>query len=227
QAMIQRLENQLAAQPNQPDAQLTLRLLYLLTGREQQALAAIDGTDAELQELLQAVINMLAAIRPTGGHGLAANADRALAAVDRLRQLLQAEAALRVTHLVLCRRVESFGVYEPIEPLRFTAGKDHPVIVYCEVSNFQTQPTEDGRYKTLLAQRLSIYSADGKLIYQKKDEQIADLSRNRRQDFFLARILHLPESLQPGRYVLKAAVTDLLASKEAEARLEFVVEPPD
>jgi len=219
--IIQALRTQLAEQPNQPDKQFALRMLSLLDGQYDLARATIDGTNAELQEVLQALVDTLIAAQPDTEHGLAANADRTLQSIEKLRRLLAARAELRVPTVAFCRSVASFGVYDRIGSLHFRAGTEHVVILYCEIANYSSRTTDDGQFETLLTLGTQIYTADGQLAQAQPEQHVRDLCRNIRKDFFIAQPLRLPATLSPGPHVLKVAVTDMLAAKRAETRLTF------
>ncbi len=219
--IIQALRSQLAEQPNQPDKQFALRMLSLLDGQYDLARATIDGTNAELQEVLQALVDTLIAARPDTEHGLAANADRTLQSIEKLRRLLAARAELRVPTVAFCRSVASFGVYDRIGLLHFRAGTEHVVILYCEIANYSSRNTDDGQFETLLTLGTQIYTADGQLVQAQPEQHVRDLCRNVRKDFFIAQPLRLPAMLSPGPHVLKVAITDMLAAKRAETRLTF------
>jgi len=219
--IIQALRSQLAERPNQPDKQFALRMLSLLDGQYDLARATIDGTNAELQEVLQALVDTLIAAQPETEHGLAANADRTLQAIEKLRRLLAARADLRMPMVAFCRSVASFGVYDRIDPLHFRAGTEHVVILYCEIANYSSRNTDDGQFETLLTLGTQIYTADGQLIQAQPEQHVRDLCRNVRRDFFIAQPLRLPATLLPGPHVLKVAVTDMLAAKRVETRLTF------
>lgn len=219
--IIQALRSQLAEQPNQPDKQFALRMLSLLDGQYDLARATIDGTNAELQEVLQALVDTLIAAQPDTEHGLAANADGTLQAIEKLRRLLATQAELRVPMVAFCRSVASFGVYDRIGALHFRAGAEHVVILYCEIANYSSRNTDDGQFETLLTLGTQIYTVGGQLVQAQPEQHVRDLCRNVRKDFFIAQPLRLPATLSPGPHVLKVAVTDMLAAKRAETRLTF------
>ena len=76
-------------------------------------------------------------------------------------------------------------------------------------------------YTTLF--RSQIYAIDGALVYDQPPVPVADLSRNRRRDFFLRTLLTIPADLQPGQYRLKVAITDTQANKIAQAVKNFQI----
>ena len=62
----------------------------------------------------------------------------------------QADADLKLPVLALASRVDSYGVFQRLEP-KFPAGKKQTVIIYCEVANFVPKKTDDGWYETRCA----------------------------------------------------------------------------
>jgi hypothetical protein len=221
--VISTVREQVARQPNRADKQFVLRLLYILEGRDDLARAAFEGTDAEIQQAVGALVEAMIAARPGDATGPVADADRTLSAIDEFRQMLRSRAALRVPTVTFCKRVLSFGVYDRIEPLAFPAGREQPVILYCEVENFQSRATTDGQFETLLTFSSQIYSTGGKEVYSQPEQKVRDLCRKRRNDFFIRQQLYLPGDLAPDYYVTKVAITDLLAGKRAEGRVIFQV----
>ena len=121
-------------------------------------------------------------------------------------------------------RVKRFGVYEPMDPPRFIAGKkDNDAIIYCEVANFASQMTPDKMWETKLKQEAVLYSETGLAVWSDKSDTVTDLSRNRLHDFFIADKVRIPGNLPVGRYLLKMTVTDLHANRVAEATVPVQV----
>jgi len=65
----------------------------------------------------------------------------------------------------------------------------------------------------LLNMRQSLLTKDGKELWNTKEENIEDLSRQRRRDFFLTAMHIIPKTLDPGEYVYKVEIEDVLAGK--------------
>ena len=218
--IIEAVRKQLAGRPNDAEKQLMLRVLYLLEGRQDLARSVTEGTNAELQQALEVLVEAMIA---AGGSawGADGDAERALQAIDDFRRALSSRVALRIPTLTFCRRVVSFGVYDRIDPPVFEAGREHAVVLYCEVDNFRSRVTPDGQFETLLTFCTQIFSAAGEPVYAEPEQRVRDLCRKRRNDFFIRQQLRLPATLSPGRHVVKTAITDVLGGKRAEARLVF------
>jgi len=203
------------------DSQLQ-RLLSSDTSSD-PSLAALPPDE---KQLLATVIDSLAAFRMSLRSGTGLMATRVaplLALVDRIK----AQTPLALPTLALCRSVTQFGVYDSVDPPRFTAGKDTPTIVYCEVENFTSAEQPDGRFETKLRYEAVLYS-DGEhsaAVMGKKPTSIVDACRNRRRDFFLADRLTIPASLPVGKYILKVTVVDELANHVAERTVPIMIAP--
>ncbi len=118
-----------------------------------------------------------------------------------------------ITHAELCRAVEGYGVYEPLnegdEADRFLAGQGNRAILYVEVEDFVPQKLDDGRREVRLSQELILYKEhDGLAVWHDGPTEVVDVSRNHRRDFFLVDMVEFPARLGPGRYRLKVRVTD-------------------
>jgi len=68
-----------------------------------------------------------------------------------------------------------------------------------------------------------VLTPDGRSVWQHQEPDIVDTSRQRRNDFFLAQMVALPATLEPGEYVLKVSVQDELSGKSNQAIHRFSV----
>jgi len=222
---IAELEQRVTEDPNNLEEQFRLRLLYLVQGQDESALAPIDGTDADVQAVIRAHIQTLMIARSSAGRDPAEWANRQLDAIESLRDLVRAEADLAVKTVELCTAIEGFGRYEPFEPPHFPAGRKNLVLVYIEVENFRSEKTDSGLYRTLLSVRQSLLDRAGQEIWTARDDNIEDLARQRRSDFYLTiGPLAIPRTLSPGEYVLKVEVEDVLAGKINSGSVHFRME---
>jgi hypothetical protein len=211
-----RLEEQEALvlkDPNNVEEQFRLRMLYLANGQDDKALATTPGMNAEIQEIMQAQLRAFVAARSSAQRDPSAWANKQLAAVEELRGLVRARADLVVPRVVLCKAIDGFGRYTPFEPVEFKAGQPNKVLLYVEVDNFATEKTSSGQYRVLLSMRQSLLTKAGEELWSVKDENIEDLSRQRRRDFYLTAERVIPKTLNPGEYVFRAEIEDVLAGK--------------
>lgn len=127
---------------------------------------------------------------------------------------------LQIRNVALCTQVRGYGIYEPIEPRTFVAGRKNKMIVYLEVDNFQVKHNSDGEYEVKLTQQISLFNeANGSLpVWQHPEVKIVDRSRNRRRDFFVVQLINLPV-LNVGNYRFKIRVTDDYGSYISESTL--------
>jgi len=116
---------------------------------------------------------------------------------------------LAIETMELCRRVDSYGVYEPFATTRFLAGQKNRVLVYVELENFKHEPLDDGRYEVRLEQSVELYDATGETtVWRQGPVQLVDVSRNKRRDFFIVYPIDLPARLTAGGYRLKVRIAD-------------------
>ena len=66
-------------------------------------------------------------------------------------------------------------------------------------------------------------TASGQSLWRHDEPEIIDLSRQQREDFFLAQMITLPATLGPGEYVLKVTIQDALSGKSNQAILPFTL----
>ncbi|MEA2736096.1 MAG: hypothetical protein QOE14_2547 [Humisphaera sp.] len=187
---------------------------------------AVAGVSDEDRALLRGVIDSLTRFRMTLRSGNTLRQSK-VAPLLELSEKIRADIPLSLPTLALCRSVQQFGIYDPIEPSRFTVGKETPVVVYCEVDHFRSTAAPDGRWETKLSYEAVLYS-DGQSavpVISKKPAQIVDRCRNRRRDFFLADRMTIPANLPAGKYVLKVTVIDQLANLVAEKSLAVSIAP--
>jgi hypothetical protein len=214
-----------AKDPNNLPEQYRLRMMYLIDGQDDKATALAEGVDAENQQILQTQVRALLAARSSMGRDPATWATELLEPVEDLRSQVRAKADLMVPKVLLCTSVEAFGMYEPIEPAQFQAGQKNPVIVYIEVDNFKSESTPSGLHRTLLSVRPSLLNKTGEELWNTRYDNIEDLSRRQRRDFFLTVKEVLPASLPPGEYALKVEVEDVLAGKINSNTAKFKIAP--
>ena len=177
-------------------------------------------------KLLRSVIDSLASFRVALRSGNELRQTK-VAPLLELSDKIRSEIPLSLPTLALCRSAQQFGVYDPIDPPRFAAGKETPVVVYCEVDHFRSTPSDDGAFETKLTYEATLYSdtENAVAVINKKATPIVDRCRNRRRDFFLADRLTIPANLPVGKYVLKVTVIDQLANLVAEKSVPVLIGP--
>ena len=179
-----------------------------------QAIASLSAEDRELlSALMDSLTNFRGALRADNNMLFSKKIRPLIELSDRLR----GQAELTVPTVALCTWARGFGSYDPIDPARFVAGKEHRVVVYCEVENFQSQPNEKKQYETRLTQDLVLYTeSSGLEVWKEKKQSYVDQARSRRHDFFIGRVVTLPANLTIGTYLLKVTIEDTQAKHIAE-----------
>ncbi|GMU33470.1 MAG: hypothetical protein HS101_16480 [Planctomycetia bacterium] len=213
-AKIAEQERLVARDPNNLEEQFRLRMMYLVDGQDDKALAPTDGVNEDIQEIMRGQIQAMMSARSTSERDPATWANRQLDAIETLRQLVRQKADLRVPKVELCSAIDGFGRYEPISPPDFRVSARNLVLLYIEVDNFQSEKTPSGMYRTLLSVRQSLLSTTGEELWTQRDENIEDLARQQRSDFYLTiGPLAIPKTLGAGEYVMKVEVEDVIAGK--------------
>jgi len=216
------LEEQIQKRPPQPEDELKLQLLYLAAGREEEPAEAAGGIDPIQSELLSAIVRTISASRQAMLSPLAANTD-ALNAADELRRLLGQQSGVSIPRIALVTKVASYGDYDLISPLRFKAGSEIHAYVYTEVANFRSEPVDGDRLRTLLSERVEVFDAGGRVVWDRHEPDIEDRVRTPRRDFFIPFPIRLPASLAAGEYVLKVTIEDRIGGTTDQQRLSFSI----
>jgi len=199
----------------------TLRFLYFLGGQNEKCLEAISGLPVEEQELWRGLMWTLVNARDRApGMTRMGQAAETLAALDEVRTTLQKAAPMELGDMRFCERINGFGDYLPRPTNRFQGRES--VRLYAEIRNFTTEKGTDSLYHVRLIERLVLESQDGKVVWQQGFDNIDDVCRRARHDFFLTTRFSVPE-LVPGRYVLKVTVEDVPSRKSATTKLDMEV----
>ena len=222
--LLQKLAARVKDDPRDAVNHLNYQLLQFLLEEQVPELKSIAPLPEEDRELLTTLLDGLSNFRT----GLRADANslqsKKVAPLLELADRLRSQGELTISTAALCKSVQRFGVYEPMEPPRFVAGrKDNAAILYCEVANFSSQLNDKKLWETKLKQEAVLFSETGLQVWSDKTDTVLDQSRNRLHDFFIADKIVLPSSLPVGRYLMKMTVTDLHASRVAEATVPIQI----
>ncbi|MBI3269761.1 MAG: hypothetical protein HYZ53_12115 [Planctomycetes bacterium] len=204
--------------PSNVEATKRLIVLYLLAGREEDALRLlVGGLRLRHDELLQLVKEIV--------HDQVGDEAEALRILELHWNNLRRDLPLTLTTASFCTAVEGFGRYVPERRREFRAGQQ--VAVYCELDNFECRRLASDRFQ------VSVH-ADFEVLLPGPEERTVPLPGPERylrdQDWLTERPLHdlwfglrlqLPANLIPGPYLLRVVVHDMQAEKKAEARLPF------
>jgi len=222
-ALIEEFEARTKADPRDLDLKRKLRVLYLLAGRDEDAVDLITGAPEEEQTFWQQV--MWALVNFTDDkHGLS-RSERAAAAVralDGARDALVKLAPLEIRSLAFCSEIRSFGNYTKVPDYVFTPRQ--LVLLYCELDSFTSEPAADREMqRSVIKQRLELLTPRGDSVWTREFDDAEDLCRGRRRDFYFYSKFTIPDRLLPGEYILKVTMTDILGAKTAEDTLTIRV----
>ncbi len=208
-------------------AEVRLRLLALLANRPDLAMTPIPGLSSAEQEFWQKLLwgtaNALAYTAAADQKKAEPELLEAIASFEAAAGLLAEHAPLRLTNVTFCRRIDSYGSYEPFSDTVFRPGQ--PVLLYAELEHFRSEPTETGMMRSAVKSVIEIRQADGGLVDRIDFPLTEDFCRHRRRDYFLSFQFAMPRSVQTlGPHVLVLSVRDELSGREAMARLRFTLE---
>lgn len=208
QVLVEELLNRIA-QGQDPARTKALMVAAIAVASERNDLhhALLDELDPRSREQVARFHQMLAVVFDE----LAGDAKRELTRremVEKIDVVFGAQP-LKIEALELCRRVDSFGVYETFANTRFLAGRQNRVLIYVELENFHHEPTADGKFEVKLEQSVELYDATGEAtVWRQGPVELIDVSRNKRRDFFIVFPIDLPARLTAGGYRLKVRVAD-------------------
>ncbi len=209
--------------PANPRKQLRLSLLQLANNQPEAAAQLSPAIGHRERELISQFVRSIGNVDNRFSDPLL-DTDAVLASIDDLRDSLRDTAELAIPAVALCSRVQTFGIYDEISSSHLRAHQVNRVIVYCEVDHFKSRfDDSSNQFRTELGSHLELFTADGRSVWSQTEDRIVDLSRQQRDDFFLAQLVSFPGNMSSGEYVLKVAITDLQAQKTTEAVHRFEI----
>lgn len=204
-------------------------LRCLLEKRPQEALARLELYDKSNQELLLFLLPLI--VRLSECNLERANPQDVAVVVEELNGLaapMRSRAALAVEAMCFCKRIETFGVYEPL-PSDYRFRPRDLVQIYVELKNFTSRKRKNDAGETRhvidLASSVEICDYAGKRVYATAFERPRpDESRAPRQDYFDSYRFCVPD-IAPGAYTLWIEVEDRGTRPPRKARrsLDFRV----
>lgn len=138
-------------------------------------------------------------------------------------ETLESFVPLQIRVLSLCRKVQGFGQYEPLDEPTARAGR--PLLVYCEMDGLQYEQAGDDIQSRLASRVEVVPSTGGEPVWSQALGTAEDHCRRRRRDYYVNYRLALPTSLAPGPYALRLIQTDLLSGRSVSSSLAFRVNP--
>lgn len=207
--LLDALVNKIVAGKDSPRVKaLMVAALSLASDHKQMDPRLFDALNPKAREQVTRFHQMVA----VAFDELASGSNKALTRRDILQKIDEVFGAqpLKIDQLALCRRVDSYGVYEPFATTRFLAGRKNRVLVYVELENFKHELLDDGQYEVRLEQTVELYEATGtSVVWRQGPVELVDVSRKKRRDFFVVYPVDLPARLTAGTtYRLKVRVSD-------------------
>lgn len=203
------------------NAQVRVRMLRALAGDFSGAREPLKLVPAEQQTLAARFIEAWIGIQEAPGGDPATAISAAAIEIDRLLESLRHMSALSIPVVALCSEVRGFGQYDELEPAQFLTGLANEFVLYCEVRDFVSEQGADGWWLTRFDLTTTILNHAGDTVLELRDSDITDRCRNRRNDCFIPRLVRLPATLSPGRYVAKVTIADKLGAKVAQQATPF------
>jgi len=224
-SLIAALEARSQAEPKDLTLKRHLRVLYLLVGRDEDALEVIDGApeteQAFWRQMIWALVNYT-----DRTHGLSESerAGETIRALDEARRLLTKQAPLEIRNLTFCTRISGFGSVEAVNGEQFRPKPGELVLLYCELDGFTVTRAEgQDVHVTVVRQELELLTARGDSVKTWDFGRVEDRCLSPRRDFYFFSKFNLPDRLLPGQYVLKVTMTDCQGEKVAEETLTITV----
>jgi hypothetical protein len=142
--------------------------------------------------------------------------------IRRVVRAVEDQAPLEITDLRLCRKVNGFGSFEPIDPSACKPGQ--AVIVYCEMSGLRYEEVGE-MFRSRLSTQVEIVPSQGGDPVSKEVLGTADdLCRRRRRDYYVCYRFNLPEKLAPGSYELRMTQDDILAGRSTTLAIPMTIQ---
>ena len=196
-----------------------LRLLYVVANHREKAVEPIEALDSAEQEFwTQQMYGLLVSLDAEERHTSSRRAALTLRHLRRATSHLADISTLDVRNLKFCTDVQSYGRYVEFKSRSFRPGQE--VVVYVELDNFAVEDLGT-EYETELAAEYAIFDADNRRVAQVALPLDKQTCHNRRQDYFIAYLLHLPDDLADGDYTFVLTIEDVKGKKSNQAQADF------
>lgn len=224
-AMLASLDEDLAKTTN-PDEKTIItrnqRLISFVLNDLDAAQEPIEGLQKEAQEYFRQMLQGLYDATDIDGNPVASR--RLTLALQSHRDAsmnLSKLANLEVLNASFCTEVDSFGVVTKFPAYEFTGEQE--VLLYCELENFVSRIVKDSKYETQLQGSYEITDSKGRKVADQLLPEDTDICGKTRRDFYIAYRLHMPASIEPGRYKLKLTIEDMIGHKFGQATVDFQI----
>lgn len=211
---LERLRSLVHERENSPDAasgpwSLRARVLEVL-----DATGDNDSVDHPTWKAVTTALAVASGRRPADEHSRAVEIREAITT-------LEDKVPLEITELQLCRKVNGFGNFEPVDSNAFKAGQS--LIVYCELSGIRY--TQSGEaFRSNLSSRIELVpSQGGAPVWTPALDPAEDYCRHRRRDYFINYRLTIPDNVPAGVYDLKLIQKDEIAGLSTSSSLPVTI----
>ncbi len=127
---------------------------------------------------------------------------------------------LTIGAVQLCRKINGFGSFEPLNARALRPGKS--ALVYCELVGLEYRPEAEG-FASHVATRVElIRPGNGEKAWEVSGEA-ADRCRTKRRDSYVATLITLPDSIAPGPYTLRLYQADAANGRTASAEIPVTI----
>lgn len=229
--LLRQLDRHLAAAASDGDQGLkpligraSLSVVDAKQGLPDAVLRSLDKTE---RPIVTAYQNMFSRIGQNLGRTGDREADaRVLEQVfDRMALEIDAMTPMEISKIVLCLRASGFGTYEPFFENRFPVQALPLILVYAEIAHVNPRLQANGRYVVKFKEEFSLLddTPEHNEVWKQDPLAVADESMSRKRDFFVAHYLRLPKTIAPGKYHVRARITDLDSGAVAVATTPLVI----
>lgn len=222
------LESQLPGTPETPDEiaqHARLRLLYLLGGRQSDAVRPIPSIAPAMQQFWSAQLYGLHTLLDTRQTPDATTrADETKRILGDAVTWLGEAAPLTVRNLAFCTEIQSFGCIKEFKKNEFVPEQE--VLLYAEVENFTSESTAKG-YHTALCSSYQIFDSRNQRVADHEFTTTEEYCQRPRRDYFIGYHLRLPKRIYPGKHTLQLTIEDLKGKKIGQASIECTIKSGD
>ncbi|SIO61174.1 hypothetical protein SAMN05444166_6667 [Singulisphaera sp. GP187] len=135
---------------------------------------------------------------------------------------LEGEAPLEISDLRLCRKVNGFGNFDPLDTAACKAGQ--PLIVYCEMSGLQYSAAGEQFHSRLSSRVELVPSSGGDPVWAQSLGSAEDVCRRRRRDYYVNYRIILADTIPPGVYELRVVQKDEIAGHSTSASIPLTIQ---
>jgi hypothetical protein len=138
---------------------------------------------------------------------------------------LEARLPFAMVEMQLCRKVRSFGNYDPLDLGTLHAGQT--VTVYCELEGLRHTDVEGG-FRTELASKLELRRpSDDSVVWSLDLGRAEDICRKPRRDYYINYRITLPAeaALPTGPYRVVLSLEDTSSGQKCHREVDLTIQP--